>query len=102
MTNSTSGSDNRLLALLCYIFPLVALILFLMEDKKNDPTLRPHIVQGLGLAVVIIILTFIPFIGWLAELVVAIYAILCGIKAYQGQEVVIPVLTDFLKNQGLQ
>ena len=101
MTNSTSGSDNKILVLLCYIFPIVALVLFLMEDKKNDPGLKPHIVQGLALGVVMIILSLIPVIGWIANLVVAVYAILCGIKAYQGNEVVIPYLSDFLRNQGL-
>jgi uncharacterized membrane protein len=98
--NTPQNNDDKILAALCYLFPLVALVLFLMEDKKNNPNLRPHIAQALAMGVLLFALSFIPIIGWLADLVIAIYMILLAIKAYQGQEVVIPMVTDFVKNQG--
>lgn len=98
--NTPQNNDDKILAALCYLFPLVALVLFLMEDKKNNPNLRPHIAQALAMGVLLFALSFIPIIGWLAGLVLAIYMILLAIKAYQGQEVVIPMVTDFVKNQG--
>jgi uncharacterized membrane protein len=98
--NTPQNNDDKILAALCYLFPLIALVLFLMEDKKNNPNLRPHIAQALAMGVLLFALSFIPIIGWLADLVIAIYMILLAIKAYQGQEVVIPMVTDFVKNQG--
>ena len=98
--NTPQNNDDKILAALCYLFPLIALVLFLMEDKTNNPNLRPHIAQALAMGVLLFALSFIPIIGWLADLVIAIYMILLAIKAYQGQEVVIPMVTDFVKNQG--
>lgn len=98
--NTPQNNDDKILAALCYLFPLIALVLFLMEDKKNNPNLRPHIAQALAMGVLLFALSFIPIIGWLADLVIAIYMILLAIKAYQGQEVIIPMVTDFVKNQG--
>jgi uncharacterized protein len=97
-------SDDKLWALLAYIFtPIVPIILLLMEDKKNRPFSRAHNAQALAWGVIIyavsIILSFILIgacIGFLGFLV----NIYWGIKAYRGEYVTIPVITDFVKKQG--
>ena len=97
-------SDDKLWALLAYIItPLVPIILLLMEDKKNRPFIKYHTMQalvwGIAFYVVSAVLSFI-FIGiciWFLGIIVTIY---WGIKAYQGEWVKIPVITDFVKNQG--
>ena len=97
-------SDDKLWALLGYIFsPIVPIIVLLLENKKNRPYIRYHNVQALVIGVLIVILSFllawtfvlacVPFLVWLVMLY-------WGIKAYQGEWVVIPVVTNLVKNQG--
>ncbi len=97
-------SDDKLWALLAYIFsPIVPIIILLMEDKKSRPFIRAHNVQALAWGVIVyaisLVLTAVlvgpclAALGWL----VAIY---WGIKAYRGEYVTIPVITDFVKKQG--
>jgi len=97
-------SDDKLWALLAYIFsPIVPIILLLMEDKKNRPFIRAHNVQALvwGIAVYVLsaVLSFI-LIGVCIAIVGLILNIYWGIKAYQGEYVTIPVITNFVKSQG--
>lgn len=96
--------DDKLWALLAYILsPIVPIIILLMEDKKNRPFLRSHNTQALvlgvanlvigGLMSVTLILACVPFLVWC-------YMVYCGIQAYGGKEVTIPVITNLCKKQG--
>lgn len=105
--NSFNGditSDDKLWALLAYVFsPLVPVIILLMEDKKNRPFLKVHTMQALVLGVINLVLAVV--LGWLIFTVCInvglwVYSIYLGYSAYQGQEVSIPVVTDLVKNQG--
>jgi uncharacterized membrane protein len=97
-------SDDKLWALLAYLFsPIVPIILMLMEDKKNRPFIKAHNMQALILGIINVVIAMV--IGWLiiplcVNLALSIYLIYCAIKAYQGELINIPVLTDFVKNQG--
>lgn len=107
MAQSTDvTSDDKLWALLAYVFtPLVPIIIMLMPDKKDRPFLRAHNVQalvwGLVNAVLGSILSTVLFfcfgLPWLVIWGIGVY---WGFKAYQGQYVTIPVVTDFVKKQG--
>jgi len=89
-------SDDKLWALLAYIFsPLVPIILMLMEDKKNRPFIKAHNAQALALGIITIVTSW-----FCVGILVWIYQIYCGFQAYQGQTVTIPVISDFVKNQG--
>lgn len=100
--SSDITSDDRLFAALAYVFsPIVPVILLLMEDKKNRPFIRAHNAQALavgivGIIVVPILAAFTFGCGGLLWLVMLYWAY----KAYQGQYVNIPVVTDFVKSQG--
>ncbi len=98
-------SDDKLWALLAYLLsPIVPVILLLWDEKKNRPYIRSHNVQALILGavnwVVATVLSPLFFIGCCTGLIIGIYQIYCGIQAYGGKPVVIPFLTDFVKNQG--
>jgi len=108
LPNTAGGdvtSDDKLWALLAYVFsPLVPIIILLMEDKKNRPFIKAHnmqaLVTGVVLDVILMIISAVTcglgailFIAW----AVMIY---WGIQAYNGKYVTIPVVTDFCKNQG--
>jgi uncharacterized membrane protein len=95
-------SDDRLWAALAYVFsPLVPILLFLMQDKKNRPYIKAHNAQALVLGIVLIVLTpiiatFTFGLGTLLWLLMLWYAY----QAYQGKTITIPVISDFVKNQG--
>ncbi len=123
----TADSDDRLIALLCYVsqilIPLILPVLVLLsESSRKRPFQRFHAVQSLALMLVFVvlgvlvavattILAMIPLVGWLVALVIAclspvallmVYLALVyyGYQAYQGKRFAIPGLTRFLQDQG--
>ena len=96
--------DDKLWALLAYIFsPLVSIIILLMDEKKARPFIKYHSTQALALGIInfvlgialgaTIVLACVPLFIWFAM-------IYWGVKAYQGEYVEIPGLTNFMKGQG--
>jgi len=100
------SDDDKLWGLLSWL-PwvgwILAIIALLIEPQKNRPFVRHHAVQSLAANVVLTVLSIIlgvtvilaciaPFL-WLA-------LIWPAIKAYQGELIEIPWLTDFCKKQG--
>ena len=91
-------SDDKLFAALCYVFfPIVSIIVFLMEDKKNRPYIRFHAVQSLVVGIVLYLIAVVTFGCGAILLLIMLYF---AYKAYQGEAFTIPVVTDFIKNQG--
>jgi uncharacterized membrane protein len=97
-------SDDKLWALLTYVLsPIVPIIILLMEDKKNRPFIKYHNIQALVLGVINVVLSVA--LGWTLvlaciPLIIWLVMVYWGFQAYQGQWVKIPVVTDFVKNQG--
>lgn len=99
------SSDDKLWTLLTYVLsPIIPIIIMLMEDKKDRPFIRAHNAQALVLGVIQMIIWVIspmllclPSILALAVFVLQIYY---GVQAYNGKYVTIPVITDFVKQQG--
>ena len=90
-------SDDKLWSALAYVFaPLVSIILLLMEDKKSRPFVKFHAVQSLILGIIYMIL--LPLFG--CGLILWLVMLYFAYKAYQGEMVQVPVITDFIKNQG--
>ena len=90
-------SDDKLWAALGYVIPLIAIVVLFMEDKKNRPYIKFNAVQSLVATVVLTILTTITFgCGGVLFLVMLWWAY----QAYQGQDVKIPMISDFIRNQG--
>lgn len=96
MNTSDVNDSDKLWALLSMVFaPLVGIIALLMEDKKNRPFIKYYAVQSIVLGVLSILLS-----GVCIGVIVWVYGIYVGVKAYGGEVVQIPVITDFCKNQG--
>ena len=103
-SSSEITSDDKLWAILSWIIWIPAIIALLMEDKKNRPFIRYNAVMSLALGLVLWVLIAIIScvtlgIGSFTALA-WIYPIYLGIKAYQGNWVTVPWLTDFVKKQG--
>lgn len=96
--------DDKLWAALAYVFsPIIPVVILLMDDKKTRPFIKAHNVQALiwGLAVSIISSVLaVVLVGVCTGIIGWGIAIYWGVKAYQGEMVKIPVITDFVKNQG--
>jgi uncharacterized membrane protein len=88
--------DDKLWALLSYIFcPLIGIIVLLIEDKKNRPFLKYNAVVSIILGILFIILS-----SFCIGILVWFYAIYLGFKSYQGEWVEVPVISNFVRNQG--
>lgn len=96
--------DDRLWALLSWIFsPIVPIIVLLLEDKKNRAFIKYNAVQALALSVIGYAISAIlsaVIIGCFVGLAVLVYIIYLAVQSYQGKWVNIPVVTDFAKQQG--
>lgn len=92
-------SEQKLLAVFGYVFSPIAPLIFLLvsKDKARDPYLRLHMVQSLAAWVAVLILSTIT-IGCASILFFIFYY--WGYKVWQGDNVEIPVISNFVKNQG--
>lgn len=107
---SGPSSDDRLWAALAYLFsPFSPIIILLLDDRKDRPFIREHNVQALAYGIFLYMLW--SMIGVLTlgiiglclipvGLAASIYLLFLAYKAFQGESIVIPVITDFVKNQG--
>lgn len=96
MNTGEINDTDKLWALLSMIFaPLVGIIALLIEDKKSRPFIKYYAVQSIILGVLSILLS-----GVCIGVIVWVYGIYIGFKAYGGEYVQIPVITDFCKGQG--
>jgi uncharacterized membrane protein len=89
--------DDKLWAALGYVIPIIAIVVLFMEDKKNRPYIKFNAVQSLVATVVISIIATVTF-GCGSILVLALFW--WAYQAYQGQDVRIPFVSDFIRNQG--
>jgi len=99
-------SDDKLWAALSYVFaPIVGIIVLLMEDKKARPFIKFHAVQSIVVSIAFwivatIITTVTIGVGGLCVPVLWLVFLYWAYKAYQGELVNIPVVTNFIKSQG--
>lgn len=127
-TQNTIDEDDRLLAALCYASQIVAplvvpAIVLLVEKYRHRPFLRYHAVQSLSLTLALaaalvalalgtVVVQVVPLIGALIGLavfclmpVIGLAALLMylfyALDAFKGRWSTIPLLTDFLRDQGL-
>ncbi len=123
VVDGTADSDDKLVALLCYIVPiLLPVIVLLSESSQKRPFQRYHAVQSLGfsglaivlgvvLSIATGILQIIPIVGMVVGalmfclspilfLMAVVAAFYYGFQAYQGKRFAIPVVTNFMVNQG--
>ena len=105
--------DDKLWGLLCYLlWPLSAILVALMEDKKARPYIKYHAIQSTGLGVVVVALIvilscvlaamtfFLGGLGGCCGIVPVLAMFYYAYLAYQGDYFDIPYLTDLMVQQG--
>jgi uncharacterized membrane protein len=97
-------SDDKLWAALAFAFtPITPIIILLMADKKDRPFIKAHNVAALVWGIVLQVLTWVlsfVFVGICIGLVGFAIQLYWAYQVYQGKTVTIPVISDFVKNQG--
>jgi uncharacterized membrane protein len=99
--SGTTGLDKNVAGLLCYVLGWVTGIIFIIIEKK-DSFVRFHAVQSIVFSgawmIVVIILSFIPIIGWILDIFLYIFFVIMWIllmyRAYQGQMWKLPIAGD--------
>lgn len=93
MEKTSTGLDENIAGLLCYVLGWLSGIIFLLieQDNKfvNFHARQSIIVFGI-LSVAGIILNLIPYIGWVVPAVSFILWVVLMVKAYQGRKFKIP------------
>jgi uncharacterized membrane protein len=115
-TDQEITDNDKMMSLLCYVIGLlVPLVILLSETGKTRAFQRYHAIQSLGLSaawLLFALLLCIPFcvlevltgIGGFCLLPIYVLpwfaALYYGVQAYQGEYAEIPVVTDFMAQQG--
>ena len=98
------NDNDRLMAAITWVIPILGVVILLVEDMKKRPFQKYHAVNSLAFSVaffiVLTILSIVTF-GFGGCLGILWFVVIYwAIKAYQGEWVTIPVITDFVKKQG--
>jgi uncharacterized membrane protein len=98
-------SDDRLWAAIGYPIPILPIVALFMEEKKNRPFIKFHAVQAIVFNVILyVLITIISFVtlgfGALCAPLLWLVVLWPAFEAYQGKYLEIPVITNFLRNQG--
>jgi uncharacterized membrane protein len=116
------SSDDRLLGALMWLsmviiqLPLLSVVLLLIEPNKNNPFQRHHAVSSIifwvvaliyeGIATLVftvlsvISLGCLAICGWVIFFLPHLLALYYALKAFNGEEVEIPFVTEFARRQG--
>ncbi|WP_317890238.1 DUF4870 domain-containing protein [Paenibacillus sabuli] len=106
LSRSSTGLDPKVAGLLCYAGIFVTGIIFLVLEKESR-FVKFHAMQSIvvfgALTVINLILGLIPFLGWLASLVLTplsfILWIVLMLMALQGKWFKLPYAGDYAEQQ---
>jgi len=96
--------DDKLWAALSWVFWPIAIVMLLMEEKKNRPFIKYHAVNSLAFGIVffvfISVISAVTFGIGTCLVVLGFVVFYWAYKAYQGEWVEVPWMTNFIKGQG--
>jgi uncharacterized membrane protein len=100
MTNTSTGLEENVAGLLCYVLGWITGVIFLIIERESK-FVRFHAIQSIivfGVLNLIGPLTWIPFIGWVLGVAIAIITlvlwILLMVRAYHGEQYKVPIAGD--------
>ena len=97
MAKTSTGMDENVAGLLCYVLGWITGLIFFLIEKKNK-FVRFHALQSIivfgVLTLASIVLGWIPIIGWVIGWIIwvlwIVLWILLMVKAYQGEKYKLP------------
>lgn len=98
-------SDDKLWAALGYPIPLIAIIVLFMEEKKSRPFIKFHAVQSIAFNIALWVLIFVISavtlgFGAICAPLFWLVSLWPAYDSYQGNYTELPVISNFIKNQG--
>lgn len=82
----------KIISVLCYITLIGWLVAMLLYGNHKSAQTRFHLRQSLGLIITAALLSFIPLIGWVLNIVVIVLWFVALFHAVQGKEYQVPVV----------
>ena len=106
MAKTSTGMEENVAGLLCYLLGWITGIIFLILEKDNK-FVRFHAIQSIVVFGIItvaqLILRWIPFVGWILSILISILAfilwIILMVKAFQGIKYKLPWAGNFSEKQ---
>ena len=106
VSKTSTGLQENVAGALCYLAGLVTGIVFLVLEKENR-FVRFHAIQSivvsLAIMVVMIVLGFIPIIGWVINMLLGIGVFILWVvmmlNAYRGRMMKLPVAGNIAEGQ---
>jgi uncharacterized membrane protein len=103
---ASSGLSESAASGLAYITIIPAIIFLVMAPYNQNPRIKFHCFQCLGLALTMFccgIIMIIPILGWiigiLGYLTTFVFWVICIIKAFSGGRFKLPVIGNFAEKQ---
>ena len=101
MAKSSTGMEENVAGLLCYLVGWLTGLIFLLIEKESK-FVKFHAMQSIitfgALFIIIWIFTFIPIIGWAIASILCILEVVLWIvlmvKAYRGEKFKLPIAGD--------
>jgi len=98
MGNTSTGLQENIAGLLCYVLGWITGVIFLILEPNNK-VIRFHAIQSIivfgAISIANGIFDWIPFIGWVFRVLLGIFAfilwVVLMVKAYQGIKYQLPV-----------
>lgn len=90
--------ENKVLAALSYLWFMSIVVLIL---KKDSPFAQFHAKQGMILFIGSVLFMFIPFLGWILNLVIFILILVGFVQAISGKYWEIPLISELAKKLNL-
>ncbi len=94
MAKQTTNKGNDILFIFAYLIPILTGLLMYITVGQTNKRMKFHSLQAIMLGIVLIVLGWIPIIG-LIGLLVWLYGLYVGWRAYEGEDLDIPVIGDF-------
>lgn len=103
---SSTGLEANIAGLLCYVLGWVSGLVFILIEKESK-FVRFHAIQSIyvfgALTIAIIILGWIPIIGWVISSLLwvlwIVLLIILMVKAYQGEKYKLPMVGDLAEKR---
>ncbi len=93
----SNRKDENFLYIVAYVLEWLSGIVVFAVAKQSEKRLRFHALQAVFLGILATVLSFIPVIGWFLGVLLWLAGIVIGIKAYQGEDINLPILGEYAK-----
>ena len=99
---TSTGLDENVAGLLCYVGLWVTGIIFLLIEKENK-VVRFHAIQSICvfgiLCILYAIFFWVPVLGWILWVIIFILWIVLMVTAYQGKKMKMPWAGNFAEKK---